>query len=35
MTASGLRAASSLVMADEVNSLDQDGGKPCLVSVAH
>jgi hypothetical protein len=30
MTASGLRAASSLVMAEDVNSLDHDGGRPCI-----
>jgi hypothetical protein len=30
MTASGLRAASSLVIADDVNSLDHDGGRPCI-----
>ena len=28
MTASGLRAASSLVIAEEVKSLDHDGGRP-------
>jgi hypothetical protein len=30
MTASGLRAASSLVMAEDVKSLDHDGGRPYI-----
>ena len=30
MTASGLRAASSFVMAEDVKSLDQDGGRPYI-----
>ena len=30
MTASGLRAASSFVMAEDVKSFDHDGGRPCI-----